>query len=80
LPILFIFYNTDLVKICNLPILLASENSIMEYVNILALGKSVEKNCRMLQTVHKRGLEWARRHGKFLPQRYVFSFPKHAMA
>jgi hypothetical protein len=62
-PILFLFYNANLVKICITVTLLASETNFVDNVNALAFGKWTEENCRMLQTVHERCLEWARRHG-----------------
>jgi hypothetical protein len=38
----------------------------------LAFGKSTEKNCRTLQTVHKRCLEWARSHeASFALEKYI---------
>jgi hypothetical protein len=46
--------------------------SIVDDVNDLSFGKLIEKNCRTLQTVHKRCLEWARRHGaSFAPENFV---------
>jgi hypothetical protein len=63
LPILFLFYNANLVNAGNLLTLPGSETSIVNNVNILEYGKSTEKNCRMLQAIHERCLEWARRHG-----------------
>jgi hypothetical protein len=41
-------------------------------VNALAFGRSTEENCRTLQTVDKKCLEWARRHGaSFAPEKYI---------
>jgi hypothetical protein len=41
-------------------------------VNALAFGKTIEENCRTLQNVYKRCLEWARRHGaSFAPEKYI---------
>jgi hypothetical protein len=39
LPILFFFYNTNLVEICNLPTLPASGTSFVDNLNALAFGK-----------------------------------------
>jgi hypothetical protein len=72
LPILFHFYNANLVKICNPPTLPASGTGFVDDVNALAFGKSTEENCRTLQTVHERCLEWARRHGaSFAPEKSI---------
>jgi hypothetical protein len=71
-PILFLFYNANLVEICNPPTLPASGTGFVYDRNTLAFGKSTEENCRTLQTVHERYLEWARRHGaSFAPEKYV---------
>jgi hypothetical protein len=41
-------------------------------VNALAFGKLIEENCRTLQTVHEKCLEWARSHGaSFAPDKYI---------
>jgi hypothetical protein len=70
-PILFLFYKVNLVKICNPPTLPASGTGLVDDVNALAFGKSTAENCRTLQTVHERCLEWARWHGaSFAPEMY----------
>jgi hypothetical protein len=72
LPILFLFYNANLVEISNPPTLPASGTSFVDDVNALAFGKSTEENRRTLQTVYERCLEWARRHGaSFAPEKYI---------
>ncbi len=43
-PILFLFYNANLVKICNPSTLPASETVFVDDVNALAFGKSTEEN------------------------------------
>jgi hypothetical protein len=55
-PILFFFYNANLVDACNPPTLPASGTSFVDNVSALAFSESIEENCRMLQTVHKRCL------------------------
>jgi hypothetical protein len=70
--ILFLFYNANLVKACNPQTLPESGISFVDDVKALALGKSTEENCRTLQTVHERCLEWARRNGaSFAPEKYI---------
>ncbi len=35
-------------------------------------GKTTESNCRRLQSIHERCLEWARKHGaSFAPEKYI---------
>jgi hypothetical protein len=71
-PILFLFYNANLVKICNLLTLPASGKGFVDNVDALAFGKSTEENCKMLQTVHEQCLEWAWRHGAlFALEKYI---------
>jgi hypothetical protein len=71
-PILFLFYNANLLDICNCLTLPASGISIVDDVNALAYGKLTEESCRMLQTVHERCLDWAKKHGaSFAPDKYI---------
>jgi hypothetical protein len=71
-PILFLFYNANLVDACNPPTLPASGTGFEDDVNALAFGKSTEENCRTLQAIHEQCLEWARRHGaSFAPEKYI---------
>jgi hypothetical protein len=71
-PILFLFHNANLVKICNPLTLPASRTGFIDDVNALAFGRSKEENCKTLQTVHERCLEWARKHGaSFAPEKYI---------
>jgi hypothetical protein len=70
--ILFLFYNANQVYICNPLTLPASGIGFVDDVNALAFGKSTEENCRTLQTVHKRCLDWARKHrASFAPEKYI---------
>ncbi len=48
LPLLFLFYNANLIEPCNPPTLLASRTSFVDDVNALAFNKSTEENSRML--------------------------------
>jgi hypothetical protein len=70
--ILFLFYNANLVDAYNPPNLPSSEISFVDNVNALAFGKTIENNCRTLQSIHERCLKWARRHGAlFGPEKYI---------
>jgi hypothetical protein len=60
--ILYLFYNADLLKMCNR---LDTNTRFLEYandVNILIYEKSIDENCRNLERVHKLCERWAIRH------------------
>jgi hypothetical protein len=70
--ILFLFFNANLVEVCNPLTLLASGTSLVDNVNALAFSRLTEDNCITLQTVHERCLEWAQRHvASFAPEKYI---------
>ncbi len=52
-PVLFLFYNANLVDACNLPTSLSSGISFVDDVNALGFGKTTEDNSRTLQSIHK---------------------------
>jgi hypothetical protein len=60
---LFLLYNANLVDICNPPTLPASGIGLVDDMNALAFGNSIEENCTTLQTVYEKLLDWARKHG-----------------
>jgi hypothetical protein len=71
-PFLFLFYNANLVDACNQHTSPFSGVGFVDNVNALAFGKMIEENCRMLQIVQERCLEWASRHGaSFAPEKYI---------
>jgi hypothetical protein len=71
-PIFFLFYNANLVDACNLPTSPSSGIGFVDDVNALAFCKTTEDNCRTLQSIHERCLEWARKHGaSFAPEKYI---------
>jgi hypothetical protein len=60
--ILYLFYNVDLLKMCNR---LETNTKFLEYVddvNILIYEKSIDENCRNLEKTHKLCQRWAIRH------------------
>lgn len=70
-PILFLFFNADLVEICNKSELNASGSGFVDDVNILVYGNSTEANCRTLEKLHVKCADWARKHGAtFAPHKY----------
>ncbi len=60
--ILYLFYNVDLLKMCNK---FETNSKFFEYVddvNILIYEKNIEENCRNLERMHKFCERWAIRH------------------
>jgi hypothetical protein len=60
--ILYLFYNVDLLEMCNR---LETNTRFLEYVddvNILIYEKSIEENCRNLEKMHKLCERWTIRH------------------
>jgi hypothetical protein len=77
-PILFLFYNADLIDACNSPDFPATGIGLVDDANILAFGKSTEETCSVLKEIHSRCLKWGDMHGaSFAPHKYVLvHFPK----
>ena len=70
-PILYLFYNADLLDICERPGTNTSALGFVDDINVLAYGKSTEENCKMLEEIHKKCEKWAIRHGSvFAPKKY----------
>ena len=70
-PILYLFYNADLLEICQRPGTNTSALGFVDDVNVLAYGKSTEENCRTLERIHRKCELWATRHGSvFAPDKY----------
>ena len=57
LPILFLFYNAELLNLCYNPIARISAVGFVDNVNILTYGLNTEGNCRQLETIHKKCLD-----------------------
>jgi hypothetical protein len=68
-PILYLFYNADLIEECKTP-----ETESVGYiddVSILAVGPSAPRNCKTLKAIHLKAQGWARKHGsQFAPAKY----------
>lgn len=70
-PILFLFFNANLIEDCQAQGLAISTLGFVDDINILAYGRSTEANCRTLKTAHDTCLRWARTHGAaFAPEKY----------
>jgi hypothetical protein len=62
-PILFLFYNADLIDACNSPDLLATGIGFVDDANVLAFGKRTEETCPVMKEIHCRYLTWGDMHG-----------------
>ena len=70
-PILFLFFNKDLVDFCTRGTGKVSAISFVDDVNILVVGSSTESNCRVLEHVYHSCITWACRHrASFTPHKY----------
>ncbi len=76
-PILLLFYNSDLVDVCNTPNLPATGIGFVDDANVLAFGKSTEETCSILKEIYSRCLTWGDMHGASfgLPQICSCSLP-----
>jgi ribonuclease HI len=68
-PILYLFYNADLIDVCH-----TEDSEAVGYiddVSILAVGPSASRNCKTLKVIDRKAEEWARKHGsQFAPAKY----------
>jgi hypothetical protein len=70
-PILYLFYNADLLESLENKGLCTSAAGFVDDVNILTYGLSTRRNCEVLKRMHLACETWAKRHGsKFNPQKY----------
>jgi hypothetical protein len=60
--ILYLFYNVDLLKMCNKFEMNTRFFKYVDDVNILIYEKNIEENCRNLEKMHKLCERWAIRH------------------
>jgi hypothetical protein len=56
-PILFLFYNSELLDLCQRPKEGLSAVGFADDVNMLAFSRSTETNCRILEAGHTRCLD-----------------------
>jgi hypothetical protein len=77
-PILFFFYNADLVNLNNSLDSPITSIGFVDNVNILAFGKSTEETCMTLRVIDDLCLIWVKMHGSsFAPGKYpLVHFPK----
>ena len=53
-PILYLFYNADLLEICNNIRLRTSATGFVDDINILTYSESTEENCEKLSKVYEK--------------------------
>lgn len=68
-PILYLFYNADLVETCK-----TEDTEAVGYiddVSTLAVGPTAQRNCKTLKSIHRKAEQWAVKHGsQFAPAKY----------
>lgn len=72
-PILYLFYNSDLIDECNTrDDLNTVATGFVDDIGLLTVGDSTEENCNSLRKIHEEVcLKWASRHGsEFDPSKY----------
>jgi len=70
-PILFLFYNLELLDICQHLKKGLLAIGFADNINILVYSKLTESNCQILEIGYTRCLDWARYHRiKFVPNKY----------
>ncbi|RMJ21223.1 hypothetical protein PHISP_07907 [Aspergillus sp. HF37] len=60
-PILYLFYNADLIEACK-----TQETEAVGYIDdasILAVGPTAQRNCKTLKGIHRTAEKWAAQHG-----------------
>ena len=68
-PILYLFYNADLIEACKTPDTEAV--GYIDDVSILAIGPTAPRNCKTLKVIHRKAEDWAAKHGsQFAPAKY----------
>jgi hypothetical protein len=75
LPILFLFYNTLLLEVLNLPEQYILLLGFADNINLLVYRKSTAQNCTVLESVYKQYLAWAGIYRiQFLPSKYLLVY------
>ena len=70
-PILYLFYNADLLDVCEDVGLATSANGFIDDASVIMSSPSTEENCRRIKLIYTRCEDWARKHAsKFAPTKY----------
>ena len=68
-PILYLFYNADLIEACK-----TDDTEAVGYIDdasALAVGPTAQRNCKTLKVLHRKAEEWAKKYGfQFAPAKY----------
>ena len=68
-PILYLFYNADLIEACKTE--RTEAVGYIDDVSILAVGPTTQRNCKTLKAIHRTAEKWAIQHGsQFAPAKY----------
>lgn len=68
-PILYLFYNADLIEACKTEHIEAV--GYIDDVSVLAIGPTTQGNCKTLKAIHGKAEKWALQHGsQFAPAKY----------
>ena len=71
LPILYLFYNADLLEICSSSSRQINAGGFINNTVLLATGPSIAENCQKLKETHRLCVNWAKKHAsKFDPSKY----------
>ena len=60
--ILYLFYNADLLNICDKINVKVNDLNFVNNVNLLIYDKSIEENCETIKKLHRKFETWARKH------------------
>ena len=78
-PVLYLFYNADLLETCENIRLRTSATGFVDDVNILTHSSSTEQNCIALKSIHTACEEWAKRHGSsFSKKKFILKEKVHS--
>ena len=70
---LYLFYNADLLKLCENVKLRFSVTEFVNDINILTYNESTKRNCKMLKKTWNKVVEWTKKHN------FKFNERKHEL-
>ena len=75
LLILFLFYNVELLKICNLTQVKISNLIFVNNINLLVYELITERNCKQLKAVYDKYLFWIKKYkALFVLKKYILIY------
>jgi Reverse transcriptase (RNA-dependent DNA polymerase) len=70
-PILYLFYNADLLESCEDIAISTSPLGFADDISLLVHSTSIARNCQNLEKAYQKCLKWAKTHGsKFNPEKF----------